>query len=97
MNLTKVKKIFKALLVVLGAVSWGVCVAATDPLAEYLKPEVSAMFGESSYFVYALYLGEFITCAFLYIQTKKISTLLSIPVVIIATHFFFKYAGSQLS
>ena len=97
MNSIKVKQIFKALLVVLGVVATGSCFAATDVLAEFLKPEVSAIFGENSYFVYLIYLAEFFTCVLVYSKNKNPMALTSIPIFIAATHFFYIYTASLSS
>lgn len=63
----------------------------TDYLSGMSSGAVST-FGEGSTFEKLLYLGEAVVMGFTWVKTKSVWALAGLPVLMIATHFFFKYA-----
>lgn len=85
------------MLISLWAMALFVCTACaqadtgTDYLSGMSAGAVST-FGEGSTFEKLLYLGEAVVMGFTWVKTKSVWALAGLPVLMIATHFFFKYA-----
>lgn len=66
--------------------------AFADGGTDYLKPgvnDVKTTFGQGSALMYFIYIAEAIVVAFSWVKTKSPWVLVSLPVLLVATHIFF--------
>ncbi len=72
---------------------WGVAFADGDDYLADAKPAVDATFGAKSTFIHFIYLAEVISVLLLFNKHKNPLILVSLPVLLIATKYFFNKIG----
>lgn len=70
-----------------------ISLAADDPLAATLKPQVAALFGSGSTITYCIYLAEIVLGSVAYVKSKNLLLLLGVPILMLFTHAMFTYIG----
>ena len=72
---------------------WRTAFADGDDYSADAKPAVDATFGANSTFIHFIYLAEVVSIMLLFNKNKNPLILVSLPVLLIATKYFFNKIG----